>query len=140
MASEHQVKQYLAYWFQLGKRIVVNNGQETLLPRPVIQGDRYSPEFEACWRLASAPESGDCYLEGTSQTVAELLSPIWELNDCSRCSMPVPVRSIGVASLDCPCFDIADWPNNEIPSPRGPVDTQAVLSQVRDRLRKASEQ
>jgi hypothetical protein len=140
MASEQQVKQYLAYWFQLGKRVMTHNGQESLQPHPVIQGDRYSPEFEACWRVVRNPKSGDCYLEGTSQTIQELLSPVWELNACSRCSMPVPIRSIGVANLECPCFDISDWPNSEIPAPRAPVNTQAVLLQLRDRLRKASGQ
>ncbi|MGI0489059.1 hypothetical protein ACN4EK_26920 [Pantanalinema rosaneae CENA516] len=138
MASEHQVRQYLAYWFQLGKGIVIHGGIEVLLPRPVIAGDRYSPAFEECWQRVIAPDAGDCYLEGTSQTIAELLSPAWEINPCSRCSMPVPVRSVGVASLECPCVDIPDWPNTEIPTPRSPIDSQTLLSRIRDRLRQAN--
>lgn len=138
MASEHQVRQYLAYWFQLGKGVMIRGGAEVLLPRPVISGDRYSPAFEECWQQVMSPDSGDCYLEGTSQTIAELLSPAWEINPCSRCSMPVPVRSIGVASLECPCIDIPDWPNTEVPTPRAPVNNQTLLMRIRDRLREAN--
>ncbi|WP_432809977.1 hypothetical protein [Pantanalinema sp. GBBB05] len=138
MASEHQVRQYLAYWFQLGKGVVIHNGSDVLLPRPVISGDRYSQAFEECWQQLIAPDAGDCYLEGTSQTIAELLSPAWEINPCSRCSMPVPVRSVGVASLECPCIDIPDWPNTEVPTPRAPIDNQTLLLRIRDRLREAN--
>ncbi len=76
MASEQQVKQYLAYWFQLGKRLLIRGGEEALLPVPVIQGDRYSQAFEDCWKKISAPNAGDCHLEGTGQTIAELLTPL----------------------------------------------------------------
>jgi hypothetical protein len=141
MASEQQVKQYLAYWFQLGKQLLIRGGEEALLPVPVIQGDRYSQAFEDCWQKISAPNAGDCYLEGTGQTIAELLTPAWELNSCSRCSMPVPVRSLGVpSSTDCPCIDLPEWPNTEIPQPRLPVDSQNLLSQIRDRLNNVSRQ
>jgi hypothetical protein len=138
MASENQVRQYLAYWFQLGKGVVIRGGADVLLPRPVIAGDRYSQAFEECWQQLIATDSGDCYLEGTSQTIAELLSPAWEINPCSRCSMPVPVRSVGVAALECPCIDIPDWPNTEVPTPRAPVDNQTLLMRIRDRLRQAN--
>lgn len=134
MASSAQVKQYLAYWFQLGKKIQVNGGKEALLPQPVIQGDRYSDEFENCWQRVTAADAGDCYLEGTSQTVAELLSPAWEVNPCARCEMPVPVPNLGVKSLECPCNDLPSWPDTSIPQPRSPVSSQAQLSQIRDRL------
>lgn len=135
MASEASVKQYLAYWFQLGKPVLLHNGQESLLPRPVYQGDRYSPDFERCWKRVSDPKSGDCYLQGTTETIANLLSTDWEISDCSRCSMPIPQKSLGIASLDCPCNDLPDWPNTEMPQPRGAVSNQAVLSRIRDRLR-----
>jgi hypothetical protein len=141
MASEQQVKQYLAYWFQLGKGVVIRGGEDTLLPQPVIQGNRYSQEFENCWQTVLSPASGDCHLEGTNQTIAELLTPAWEIDPCGRCSMPVPVKSIGVlSSLECPCIDLDDWPNTEVPQPRSPVDSQNLLSQIRDRLNKVSPQ
>ena len=133
MASEQQVRQYLAYWFQLGKPVLLQGGQEALLPRPVIQGDRYSDEFEACWqRLRSL--DGDCHLEGTTYTIGELLSPAWEIDPCSRCAMPVPIKSVGVASLDCPCIDLPGWPNTDLPQPRSPVSSQSRLLTIRDRL------
>lgn len=134
MASEQHVKEYLAYWFQLGKRIVIHGGERTLQPFPVIQGDRYSSEFEQCWELVRSLKAGDCYLEGTAETIAELLSPAWEISPCSRCAMPVPIKQQGVATLDCPCIDLPGWPNTELPQPRAPINTHVALSHVRDRL------
>jgi len=135
MASEQQVRQYLAYWFQLGKGVVIRGGQKTLLPRPVIQGNQYSPEFESTWQQVISKDAGDCHLEGTQQTIAALLTPGWEVQPCARCAMPVPLRNPGLpVVLECPCADIPDWPNTEIPQPRDPVDTQIQLNRIRDRL------
>ncbi|MBW4579208.1 MAG: hypothetical protein KME42_06510 [Tildeniella nuda ZEHNDER 1965/U140] len=140
MASEQHVREYLAYWFQLGKRLAVRGGEAFLQPRPVIQGDRYSQEFEDCWQQVRSAAAGDCYLEGTNQTIAELLSPAWEVDPCSRCAMPVPVKIQGVADLECPCIDLPGWPNTELPQPRSPISSQAVMEKVRDRLRKSDRQ
>lgn len=137
MASQDQVKQYLAYWFQLGKKVLIKNGQEALLPQPVIQGNRYSTEFEECWQQLVSPTSKDCYLEGTQQTIAELLSPAWEINPCARCEMPVPVPNLGMPALTCPCIDLPTWPDTEMPQPRSPINTQSQLIQIRDRLMQA---
>jgi hypothetical protein len=135
MASPDQVKQYLAYWFQLGKKVVVPNSRETLLPQPVLQGDRYSPEFEACWQRLSGPRNQDSYLEGTDQTIGELLTSAWDVNACARCDMPIPVLSLGARSPACPCEDLPSWPNTDLPQPRSPISTSAQLSNIRDRLR-----
>lgn len=135
MASSDQVKQYLAYWFQLGRSLVINNGEKTILPDPVIQGDRYSPEFEACWQSITETGCKDAYLEGTIQTVGELLSSKWEITGCSRCDMPVPTLSLGIQPANCPCADLPSWPNMELPKPRSPVDSRAQLNSIRDRLR-----
>ncbi|MUL34931.1 hypothetical protein [Gloeocapsopsis dulcis] len=134
MASEQEVKQYLAYWFQLGKRVVVNNGQQVIKPKLVIQSDRYSQEFESCWQQLKASNLSESYLEGTEQSIAELLTPAWEMNSCARCAMPVPIPSVGVPSLSCPCNDLPTWPNTEVPAPRSPVNSQAQLADIRDRL------
>jgi len=134
MASEQQVRQYLAYWFQLGKRLITHNGQKSLKLTSVISGDRYSDEFEACWNLVCSPESGDCYIEGTTQTIQELLSSAWEISSCARCAMPVPTRSLGMPSDECPCFDLPYWPDTETPQPRSPVRTADSLQKIRDRL------
>jgi len=138
MASEVDVKRYLAYWFQLGKKVLIKNGQEALRPQPVIRGNGYSPEFEWCWQQILSPDSGDCHLEGTSETIAELLTPAWEVDPCSRCSMPIPVRHSGMPALTCPCNDLSSWPNTEVPAPRSPVDTHGHLIEIRDRLLKVS--
>lgn len=134
MASQHLVRQYLAYWFQLGKKVILRNGQDSFLPQPVIAGDRYSDPFEACWKDIMSQGGTDAYLEGTNQTIAELLTPAWELNPCARCSMPVPVASLGLPSLTCPCSDLPFWPDTQAPQPRSPVSSQAQLVQIRDRL------
>jgi hypothetical protein len=136
MASKQEVRQYLAYWFQLGKKILIDGGREALLPQPVISGDRYSNQFEAVWQIIISPDSGDCYLEGTGETIADLLSPGWEVSPCGRCSMPVPFRTAGLPPVDCPCSDIPGWPNSEVPLPRSPIDSSSYLQDIRDRLLK----
>lgn len=134
MASQEQVRQYLAYWFQLGKRLVVEN-HEMILPDPVIQGDRYSAEFEACWQRILDSKHKDFYLEGTHQTIAELLSPCWDVLPCVRCEMPVPMMCVGFPSdPSCPCFDLPSWPNLDLPRPRSPVNSHTQLNQIRERL------
>ncbi len=138
MASEQEVRQYLAYWFQLGKRVLLSNGQ-TLLPQSVIQGDRYSQEFEDCWRQIQSLPSG-CHLDGTDETVAELLTPAWDVSSCSRCAMPVPVHNVGMPPLSCPCSDLSNWPNTEVPAPRSPVSSETQLKEIRNRLLKADMQ
>lgn len=135
MATAQQVRHYLAYWFQLGKRVQIHQGK-SLQPQPVIAGDRFSPEFEDCWLQVSV--STDAYLEGTAQTIAELLTPAWEIDPCSRCAMPVPVKTLGLPPDHCPCFDLPTWPDTEMPAPRLPVDSDALLRRIRDRLPKIS--
>jgi len=134
MASEQEVRQYLAYWFQLGKRVIVNNTQQVIKPKLVIQSSQYSQEFENCWQQLKASDLNESYLEGTEQSIAELLTPAWEMNSCARCAMPVPIPSVGVPSLSCPCNDLPTWPNTEVPAPRSPVNSQAQLADIRDRL------
>lgn len=137
MATNQQVRQYLAYWFQLGKKVWINNGNEAILPTPVIQGDRYSDEFEACWQRILSAESNDCHLDGTHQTIQDLLTEAWEIVPCARCAMPVPVMSLGppISSPSCPCSDLSFWPDNQSPSPRMPVSTKSHLTRICDRLR-----
>jgi hypothetical protein len=137
MASPDEVKQYLAYWFQLGKPVKIRHAQDdTLLPRPVLQGDRYSPEFEACWQYVSN-HAKDCHLDGTDQTIAQLLSSAWDIHPCARCQMPVPLLDVGAITPACPCADLDFWPDSERPQPRGPVSSHNQLIQIRDRLLKA---
>lgn len=93
MAAQDQVRQYLAYWFQLGKKVFIKNGEAALLPQPVIRGDRYSDEFEECWQQISSLHSKDCYLEGTDQSIAELLTQPGRLAlvPAVQCLYPCPI-------------------------------------------------
>jgi hypothetical protein len=134
MASEEQVKRYLSYWFQLGKKVVIDDGREAVRPEPVIQGNRYSQAFENIWQQILSFDRGDCHLQGTSQTIAELLSSEWDVSPCARCEMPVPVRDLGMPPDLCPCHDLSTWPNTELPTPRDPVNSQDRLGRIRDRL------
>lgn len=134
MASEQQVKRYIAYWFQLGKKVVIRNGAQSLQAQQVFAGDRYSDEFENIWQQLLSPENGDCYLEGTNETIRELLTPEWSVSPCVRCAMPVPVKIVGMPPELCPCFDLAGWPNTELPAPREAVSSQDRLKAIRDRL------
>jgi hypothetical protein len=138
MASENQVKKYIAYWFQLGKKVLIRNGSEALLPQPVITGDRYSNEFEECWQKIISPDSPDSYLQGTHETIAQLLTPTWDISPCASCAMPLPLRQVGMPPELCPCNDLKNWPNTEMPQPRSPVSTKSQLSGIRDRLIESS--
>jgi hypothetical protein len=134
MATKQDVKKYLAYWFQLGKKVIANNGKKIIFPKTVLQGDRYSQEFEDCWQQILSQDTSDCHLEGTHETISELLTPAWEMSPCSRCEMPVPIRGMGMPPLLCPCNDLLTWPNNELPSPRSPISNQEQLKVIRERL------
>lgn len=137
MASQQDVKNYLANWFQLGKKVVFDNGQKELHPHSVIAGDHYSAAFEECWQQILA-SSGECYLQGTEQSIQDLLSSNWEVSSCARCGVPIPMLSSGVSSLECTCSDLDNWPNFELPAPRSPVNSSAQLNQIRERLNQTS--
>jgi hypothetical protein len=136
MATPQEVKRYLAYWFQLGKKVrqEIDNGERTYLPQPVLADNRYSQDFECCWQDIIGSNPDQAYLEGTDSSIGELLSSRWDVSSCARCEMPVPVRNTGMASLSCPCDDLDTWPNNEIPRPRSPVNSQQRLGAIRDRV------
>jgi hypothetical protein len=137
MATTKDVKKYLAYWFQLGKRVVANNGMATILPQQILMGDRYSQEFEECWQKIIA-DASNFYLEGTHETIGKLLQADWEMYPCARCEMPIPMHNIGMPPLVCPCHDLINWPNTEIPAPQGPINSQNQLIRIRDQLNKKS--
>ena len=134
MASRTEVKKYLAHWFQLGKGVVDESDDAVYLPKRVIQGDRYSDEFERCWQTMMQANHQALYLRGTQQSLAELLSPAWEITNCARCDMPIPINDRQLPSTPCTCDDLSNWPNEELPRPRLPVDSQAHLSRLRLRL------
>jgi hypothetical protein len=134
MATTEEVRRYLAYWFQLGKKVLIGTSKVIFLPQSVLEGDQYSQEFEECWRKIISQPTGDCHLEGTQETITELLTPAWEIVSCGRCAMPVPMRNPGMPATFCPCHSLATWPNTELPLPRSPVNSQEHLIVIRDRL------
>lgn len=136
MASQSQIKTYLAYWFQLGKKVLLPQQGKELLPRSIIRGNGYSLEFENCWQKILASQGKNCYLEGTDQTIEELLSSSWNVISCARCEMPIPMVEMGIQPLGCPCNNVPEWPNFDIPSPRLPVNTSEHLNKLRSRLQK----
>jgi hypothetical protein len=136
MALEIDVKKYIACWMQLGKKVWMNAGQSFCLTQTVLEQNRYSPEFEQYWSEMMELDSGDCYLDGTSINIKDLLSDSWEILDCSRCDMPISLSVAGLASLSCPCSSLPNWPNTELPLPRSPIDSSERLSLIRRHLTK----
>lgn len=135
MASPNLVKQFLACWLQLGKKIYLQNGTEILsTPNTIIQGNKYSDEFEKIWAMILSENSGDCYLDGTTNTVRELLTSAWEIHPCSRCQMPVALITRGIQPIGCPCSDLENWPNKKLPIPRPPVDSLAKIREINERI------
>lgn len=134
MALETEVKSYLACWMQLGTKVWLQKSQAWSQVQNVLENTRYSPEFEACWEQVRNISSGDCYLEGTTVTLQELLSDTWDIIDCARCNMPVALPKAGVAPSDCPCQGLNNWPNTEIPCPRAPINSQDHLKALQHRL------
>ncbi|MGB8698164.1 MAG: hypothetical protein WCD18_02000 [Thermosynechococcaceae cyanobacterium] len=134
MALERDVKNYVACWMQLGTKVWLQGGQASCQVKAVIAGEQYSSDFEACWRQVSAPESGDCYLDGTTVTLRDLTSDAWEIMHCARCDMPLAIPIAGLADAGCPCQGLANWPNTEIPIPHPPVESRNYLKNIQHRL------
>ncbi|WP_298614060.1 hypothetical protein [uncultured Thermosynechococcus sp.] len=134
LAAQAKVKSYLAYWFQLGKRLCIWGGEHTVLPQPVLQGDRYSQAFEACWAYVLSGQAGECFLEDTTETIAQLLSDSWDITPCARCQMPVPLPYHGLPPVHCPCASLPNWPNLELPLPRSPINPRTHLLLLKERL------
>lgn len=132
MATQQDVRQYLAYWFQAGKQVTAPQGK-ALKPDTVIAGDRYSDAFERIWETVLEQQQ-TYYLEGTEQTIADLLSDTWSIESCARCEMPIPMATLGVGALTCPCNDLPTWPNFELPQPRSPISSSDRLRALNERL------
>jgi hypothetical protein len=139
MAAEIEVKEYLAHWFQLGKGVVIPKQSQILCPEPIFEGHHFSSIFEKYWQQI-LQSNEDCYLEGTEQTIKELLTPGWEMLACARCTLPIPVSRIVTPSCLCPCADLPLWPNSDLPLPRLPVIEHQHLDSLRSRLQAKEEE
>ena len=137
MASKAQVKHYLAHWFQLGKQVLLPKYKQKLRPSQIFEGNTYSCEFEKYWQYIFAVDV-DCYLEGTEQTIQQLLSPEWEVAKCEKCQMPCPVAVSKSTSPACLCVDLPSWPNTTLPSPRSAIDNKTYLARIQQRLAKSN--
>ncbi len=138
MALEIDVKKYVACWMQLGTKVWLRNGQPAQVAQ-VIQGGRYTPEFETLWSNVREQTTGDAYLSGTEITLQELMSNNWDIVQCARCTMPVAMQIAGVQSLGCPCQELVNWPNTDLPCPRPPVNDFDKLKGIQSRLAQNSE-
>ena len=137
MALTNQIRTYLACWFQLNQGVILSNG-DRLCPGSVLSHAGYSPEFEACWKIVMQNEGRDCYLEGTLQSIAELMTEEWDVLPCPRCTMPVPMPNRPVQQFECPCIDLRSWPNTTLPLPRKAIDSGRFLGHICDRVHQSS--
>ncbi len=134
MASQQDVQHYLAYWFQLGKPVHINNGRLTQRPVPVLEGEHFSRAFQDCWKTIMAIGGRDCYLDGAKETIEELLSSQWEITDCARCSIPIAMQAVMPVAQLCPCGDIDTWPNDQLPAPHMPINNNVHFEKLKTRL------
>ena len=131
MATHQEIRQYLTHWFQLGKPLILNGTPHTITP--TLNTDRPSPEFETLWQqILKTPHLA--HLEGSEIDLAQLLSGTWDIIDCARCEMPIPLKIAGIIDNHCICQDMTTWPNNDTLQPHSPIDTTDKLQQLRDRL------
>ena len=134
MASSEQVKLYLTYWLQIGKKLLRGDGQEVDFTQNVVNYDSYSDEFEQCWQEILAQQGNDFYLEGSELGFDKLFSSQWDIAKCARCSMLIPKLELGVQAPGCPCDDMPSWPNIELPLPHDPVNNISRLNAIKKRL------
>ncbi len=106
-----------------------------MIPKKVLNDSGYSSELEKLWALVTNDCNRQyCYLEGTNESIGELLSPEWDIIDCARCNMPMPIVELGIQSASCVCDDLDNWPNNELPNPRSSVNNTERLMIIRKSL------
>ena len=103
-------------------------------PKPLFKVIASAATSKPAGRKSPAKGGADYYLKGTDQSIEELLSPAWEMASCARCDMIVPTPEVMFNPFPCPCNDLSSWPNEEIPQPRLPVNSQDRLSQIRNRI------
>lgn len=139
MASQAQVRDFLAHWFQLGKPIVLAEDRGEYLPEPIYYQGGYSQSFEECWHKIMVTSGQGCHLKGTSQSVAEMLSPAWTVTACARCEMPIAIPELGTPKSLCPCDDLRSWPNYDVPVPRQAVDSDRRLSDIHQRVQHSAD-
>ncbi|MCS6960165.1 MAG: hypothetical protein RMK91_08945 [Pseudanabaenaceae cyanobacterium SKYGB_i_bin29] len=132
MASKEEVKEYLAYWMQLGRSLVI--GERKVKLDRVIAGDHYTTRFEEIWQEGQAHPESTC-LEGSNLNLQQLLAANYELLPCPRCDLPLPSLGLGPRSAQaCPCDDLKVWPNLDTVPPHPPISITSQLRALQERL------
>lgn len=139
MASRTLVKNYLAQWMQMGKGVSLSaHGKEIHIGK-ILQGERYSPQFNQLWEDISTTKAQEAYLSGTNQTISELLDNHWEIIACARCNLLVPSLDLGArVPVCCPCDDLPNHPNLDSVTPHVPVALADRLDEICDRISKGA--
>ena len=133
MATSAKIKSFLASWLQLGKAIEYHGGENKFQPDRILSIDGYSQEFEDWWSEFKA-DSQHWFLAGSHHPLSELFEAEWDIESCSRCDMPIPLRVAGINDSNCPCADLITWPNLELPQPRAPKNTGQNLRKILSRF------
>jgi hypothetical protein len=89
MASRTFVKNYIAQWMQMGKSVSLSTQGEQVSIYKILDGEEYSSSFNQLWDEISTTKADQAYLDGTDQTINDLLSDRWEIIGCARCSLLV---------------------------------------------------
>ena len=135
MASRTLVKNYIAQWMQMGKSISLSTQGKQVSIYKIINGEEYSSLFNQLWDEISTTKADEAYLDGTDQTIDDLLSDRWEIIGCARCSLLVPSLDLGPrVPVCCPCDDLPTHPNLDLVAPHVPVKLSTAINELCDRL------
>ena len=133
MATSQDIKSFIAQWLQLGKSVEQLDGSFCFKPEKIHGYQGYSQEFEDWWQEFER-QAHKWALSGTKEPLDALYGDNWEITDCARCDMPIPILVAGLNDVDCPCSDLPHWPNLELPHPHTPDESKSRLGMIRDRL------
>lgn len=134
MATEEEVKSYLAYWFQVGKNVEIGTNREKKNVNKIfsLSSNEYSQEFNSLWEKI-VEEADTSFLEDTSFSIKKLLSSEIEIVACSVCNAIV-ASGIFFTNNSCICSNIPLWPNLDIPQPKKLLDSNCALLKIVQKL------
>lgn len=110
MATELEIKQFVAEWMNVGKIVMSPMGE--LRAQSLDSAYRYTPEYDKLWSYLWKRKT-KCYLLGTTQTF-DKLERAWELSRCIHCDLPVmlPIGYYPSQFGSEPCVALGLWPHN----------------------------
>jgi len=91
-SAEEILLDYVAYFISRGKVVVSHiHGKSTYKGR-VYQNIGYTPDFEEFWsKLRRYPDFNQLYLEGDIYCFGQFLNGCFEVGDCVRCDLQIPI-------------------------------------------------